>query len=136
STLARYGALPSDLMKLAIVGAGSTYAPVVIDEIARANNDGLLHASLFDLRNDFTQLIAGSTLWDTCDTVTVEASSGLAECVEGADAIVVMLRAGPIGVRRQLEALAIQNGLLAQETQGICGFLSALLNISALVEVA
>lgn len=66
------------------------------------------------------------------ENVRVEAHVELASALTGADLVLLIYRAGPPDIRQRLDDIARKHSLLAQETQGICGFLAALLNIRQL----
>ena len=124
-------------MRIALIGGGSTYAPLIIQQLARVLPDQTLLISLFDSRAEIATEVATSPLLsELSPDVSVRARATLVDALDTADIVFLLYRAGPPGIRASLEALAADYGLLAQETQGICGFLSALLNISFLREVA
>jgi len=122
-------------VKLAIIGAGSTYVPLIVDEIRRSGGSSRDRISLFDVHDEAVSSMVASPLWAR-HPVTVTKAASLPSAVDEADVNILIFRAGPPGVRPSIERLATQSGLLAQETQGACGFFSALLNISALVDIA
>jgi alpha-galactosidase/6-phospho-beta-glucosidase family protein len=124
-------------LKIAIVGGGSTYIPLIIRSLAEKLPNHFIHFALYDIDPRKTELTASSPLWSSVsNNVKVQSSKEPAAALAGADFVILLYRAGPPNVRFTLEKIAVDHKLLAQETQGICGLFSALFNIAELRRLA
>lgn len=114
-------------MKLAIVGAGSSYTPELISgllEISdRINLDEVwmhdIDERKLQIMHDFSQrLVKGRIkLFRTSDFV---------EAIRGTDYVVFQFRPGGLKARKSDEAIPLKYGLIGQETTGVGGFAAAL----------
>jgi 6-phospho-beta-glucosidase len=121
-------------LKIGIVGGAGVRTPLLvrglagsglpIDEIALYDSDQERLASIAPLAR---RLAPG---------VRVPACASAAECVEGARFVVTSIRVGGIEGRARHERVALEHGLVAQETVGAAGFAMAMAAIPAMVAYA
>ena len=128
-------------LRIAVVGAGSTYTPELVEGFAR-RTDRLPVDELVLLDPDLERLepVAGLDAADararrrrpTRLTVTDDRSAAL----DGADFVIVQLRIGGQAARHVDETLPHRFGVLGQETTGPGGFAKALRTVPVVLDVA
>jgi 6-phospho-beta-glucosidase len=127
-------------LRIAVVGAGSTYTPELVDGFAR-RADRLPVDELVLLDPDLERLapVAGLTRrmleragTGTRLTVTDDRSAAL----DGADFVIVQLRIGGQAARHVDETLPHRFGVLGQETTGPGGLAKALRTVPVVLDVA
>jgi alpha-galactosidase/6-phospho-beta-glucosidase family protein len=127
-------------VKLAVVGAGSTYTPELADGLVRMH--GLLPLDALALQDPDERrlgVLAALTrrmLDRGGHTAEVSATTRLDEAVEGADAVVVQLRVGGQAARMVDESVPVACGCIGQETTGFGGLAKALRTVPVVLEVA
>jgi 6-phospho-beta-glucosidase len=127
-------------MKLAVVGAGSTYTPEVIDGLVRlrdliAVDDLWLH----DTNDERLRIVSGLArrmLDRAGHPVRVETTTRLEDAVEGADAVLVQIRIGGQAARVVDETVPLACGCLGQETTGFGGLAKALRTVPVVLGIA
>ena len=127
-------------IKLAIIGAGSTYCPELMQ--------GLIHRKEFlpldelrlcDIDESRLHIVAGF-----CERVLQQSgmeprftrSTDLSLALDGADFIVAQIRAGKLEARIRDEKIPLMFDLIGQETTGIGGFVNALRTIPQMEQIA
>ena len=119
-------------MKLAVVGAGSTYTPEVIDGIVQLRDvltvDDLFLHDTNEQRLDIVSGLARRMLDRGGHPTRLETTTRLADAVEGADAVLVQIRVGGQAARMVDESVPVACGCLGQETTGFGGLAKALRN--------
>ena len=127
-------------LRIAVVGAGSTYTPELVEGFAR-RMDRLPVDELVLLDPDLQRLepVAGLTqrMLDRAGcrtrlTVTDNRSAAL----DGADFVIIQLRIGGQAARHVDETLPHRFGVLGQETTGPGGFAKALRTVPVVLDVA
>jgi 6-phospho-beta-glucosidase len=127
-------------VKLAVVGAGSTYTPELVDGLVRRRD--LLPVSelaLFDPAEERLRPVAGLTrrmLAKHGHEARIAVAGGLDEAVADADAVVVQLRVGGQAARAVDESLPLAAGCIGQETTGFGGLAKALRTVPVVLEIA
>jgi 6-phospho-beta-glucosidase len=127
-------------IKIAVVGAGSTYTPELVDGIARRSTrltaDEL---ALFDIDPTRLEVVGGLAQrmlrrggWSGRLNVT----GNRAEALDGADFVLIQLRVGGQQARLVDETLPNRFGAIGQETTGPGGFAKALRTVPVLLEIA
>jgi 6-phospho-beta-glucosidase len=127
-------------MKLAVVGAGSTYTPEVIDGLVRlrdliAVDDLWLH----DTNDERLRIVSGLArrmLDRAGHPVRVETTTRLEDAVDGADAVLVQIRIGGQAARVVDETVPLACGCLGQETTGFGGLAKALRTVPVVLGIA
>jgi len=127
-------------IRLAIVGAGSTYCPELMQGLIRRRNilplDELrltdVDASRLDIVGEFCERVLLANGIEPRITRTTD----LACALEGADYVVAQIRAGKLEARIRDERIPLGFGLVGQETTGIGGFVNALRTIPQMETIA
>jgi 6-phospho-beta-glucosidase len=127
-------------VKIAVVGAGSTYTPELVDGLAtRADRLPVDELALLDIdgpRLDIVSGLADRMLrrrgWTGRLTTTLDRDAAL----DGADFVVLQLRVGGQAARFVDETLPLQFGCIGQETTGPGGFAKALRTVPLVLDIA
>ncbi len=127
-------------LRIAVVGAGSTYTPELVEGFAR-RSDRLLVDELVLLDPDLERLapVAGLTerMLDRADVPTrLTVTDNRSAALDGADFVIVQLRIGGQAARHVDETLPHRFGVLGQETTGPGGFAKALRTVPVVLDVA
>jgi 6-phospho-beta-glucosidase len=134
------GQVRSRAVKLAVVGAGSTYTPEVVDGIVRlrhllAVDDLWLH----DTNEQRLETVAGLArrmLTAAGHPARLATTTGLDDAVEGADAVLVQIRVGGQAARAVDETVPLACGCVGQETTGFGGLAKALRTMPVVLDIA
>ena len=127
-------------IKLAIVGAGSSYCPELMQGlISRKDILRLDELRLTDIDESRLHIVG-----DFCERLLLEngikpritQTTNLSVALDGADFIVTQIRAGRLEARIRDEKIPLGFGLVGQETTGIGGFMNALRTIPQMAEIA
>ena len=127
-------------MKIAVIGAGSTYTPELIEGFAR-RRDVLsgLELVLHDIAADRLAVVGGLAtriLAAQGFDGRLVTTTSLDEAVDAAAAVLVQLRVGGQQARLIDETLPGRFGLLGQETTGPGGFAKALRTVPVVLNIA
>jgi 6-phospho-beta-glucosidase len=127
-------------LRIAVVGAGSTYTPELVEGFAR-RSDRLLVDELVLLDPDLERLapVAGLTerMLDRADVPTrLTVTDNQSAALDGADFVIVQLRIGGQAARHVDETLPHRFGVLGQETTGPGGFAKGLRTVPVVLDVA
>jgi 6-phospho-beta-glucosidase len=127
-------------MKLAIIGAGSTYTPEIIEGlILNLNKLPLTELALMDLDSERLQILGDLTLrmLKTAEVrIKLTLSQNLSQALEDSAFVITQIRVGGSAARLNDEKAAAAAGLLAQETTGAAGFLKAVRTVPVMLEIA
>ena len=127
-------------MKLAVIGAGSTYTPELVDGLIRMRDLlPLEELALCDPAAERLAILTGLTkrmLARGDHPAHVTSTESLGEAVEGADAVLVQLRVGGQAVRIVDESVPVACGCVGQETTGYGGLAKALRTVPVVLEIA
>jgi 6-phospho-beta-glucosidase len=127
-------------MKLAVVGAGSTYTPEVIDGFVRLRDIlPVDEVALHDLSEDRLAVVGGLArrmLDRAGHPARTTMTTRLDEAVEGADAVLVQIRVGGQAARMVDESAPVACGCLGQETTGYGGLAKALRTVPVVLGIA
>ena len=127
-------------IKLAIIGAGSTYCPELMQGLIRRKELlPLEELRLYDIDESRLHIVAGF-----CERVLLRSgiepritrSTDLALSLDGADFVVAQIRAGKLEARIRDEKIPLGFDLIGQETTGIGGFVNALRTIPQMEQIA
>jgi 6-phospho-beta-glucosidase len=127
-------------VKLAVVGAGSTYTPELVDGLIRMRE--LLpveELALVDTDERRLGILGGMTrrMLDRGGyPLRVTPTSRLEEAVEGSAAVLIQLRVGGQAARVVDESLPLRCGCIGQETTGFGGLAKALRTVPVVLEIA
>jgi 6-phospho-beta-glucosidase len=127
-------------MKLAVVGAGSTYTPELVDGIARLADELpvteiVLHdidSTRLDIVGSFAQRIVAHRGRRT----VVRTTNDLDSAVSDASAVLLQLRVGGQTARMSDESFPLRCDCLGQETTGAGGLAKALRTVPVVLDIA
>jgi 6-phospho-beta-glucosidase len=127
-------------VKVAVVGAGSTYTPELVEGFARRGDrlpmDELAMLDIAPGRLEIVGGLASRMLakvgWEGTLTLTADSD----EALEGADFVVVQLRVGGNQARLVDETIPLEFGCIGQETTGPGGFAKGLRTVPVVLELA
>jgi 6-phospho-beta-glucosidase len=127
-------------VKVAVVGAGSTYTPELVEGFAtRADRFPMDELVLLDIDRERLEVVGAladrmlrRAGWPGSLTLTGERDQAL----EGADFVIVQLRVGGQAARYLDETIPPRFGCIGQETTGPGGFAKALRTVPVVLELA
>ncbi|SIR60475.1 MULTISPECIES: 6-phospho-beta-glucosidase [unclassified Paenibacillus] len=127
-------------MKIAIIGAGSTYTPELIEGIIK-RKDGLPLSELALMDIDERKLgivggLSGRMIEAAGMDCRVALTQDLDEALRGADFVLGQIRVGKLPARVLDERIPLKHGMIGQETCGIGGFFKAMRTIPVLLDIA
>lgn len=127
-------------LKVAVIGAGSTYTPELIQGFI-SRKDSLHAESLYmmDIDREKTEVVAGlvKRMLEVNGIATrVAITENLEEAVEGADYVLGQVRVGKLEARINDEKIPLKYNLLGQETTGAGGLMKALRTIPVIMDVS
>ena len=127
-------------LKIAVIGAGSTYTPEMISGFI-SRRDGLKVDSFYmmDINKEKTGIVTGLAhrmLENAGINSGLVVTDSLEEAIEGADYVLGQVRVGMLDARIRDEKIPLKYNLLGQETTGAGGFMKALRTIPVLMNVA
>ena len=120
-------------LRIAIIGGAGVRTPLLVRGLAQSGLP-IAEVRVFDVDQDRLALIA--PLIERVAGVRVAVSGAVAECVKGADFVIASIRPGGIERRARYEQVALENGVIGQETVGVGGWAMALATIPAMVGYA
>jgi 6-phospho-beta-glucosidase len=127
-------------MKLAIIGAGSTYTPELVSGLARERDRlDISELVLHDIapeRRDVVGALAGRMLARDGFAGRLEITGDLDRAVDGADFVLVQIRVGGQAARLSDETVPLPCGCVGQETTGAGGFAKALRTVPVVLDIA
>jgi len=127
-------------MKVAVIGAGSTYTPELVEGLARererlAIDDVVLH-DIDAERRDVVGGLAKRMLDAAGYEGSLELTDDLARAVDGASYVLVQIRVGGQQARLGDETIPLACGCIGQETTGAGGFAKAFRTVPVVLEIA
>jgi 6-phospho-beta-glucosidase len=127
-------------VKLAVVGAGSTYTPELVDGLVRMRDLlPLEELALLDVDEERLRILGGMTrrmLDRGGHPARVALTTRLEDAAEGADAVLIQLRVGGQAVRIVDESVPVACGCIGQETTGYGGLAKALRTVPVVLDIA
>jgi 6-phospho-beta-glucosidase len=127
-------------MKLAVIGAGSTYTPELVSGLSREEDRlGVTDLVLHDVdaaRLDVVGGMAERMLDRQGYRGKLMLTGELERAVEGADFVLVQIRVGGQEARLQDEMAPLACGCIGQETTGAGGFAKAMRTVPVVLEIA
>jgi 6-phospho-beta-glucosidase len=127
-------------MRLAVVGAGSTYTPELVAGLARERDRlGLHRIALHDIDRDRREVVgamARRMLDHAGYAGALEITDDLDAAVDGADFVLVQIRVGGQAARHLDETIPLRCGCVGQETTGAGGFAKAMRTVPVMLEIA
>jgi 6-phospho-beta-glucosidase len=127
-------------LKAAIIGAGSTYTPELIEGfIDRQKSLNFQSFYLMDINKDKLDIVgalAKRMLTSKGFSGKVVLTQDLDEALTGADYIFAQIRVGGLAARIRDEKIPLKYGLLGQETTGAGGFMKAIRTLPVMLDMA
>ena len=127
-------------LKAAVIGAGSTYTPELIEGfIERRGSLGFEAFSLMDTDRKKLEISGGLAermLVSKGFKGKIVLTQNLDEAITGADYIFAQIRVGGMEARIRDEKIPLKHGLLGQETTGAGGFMNALRTVPVMLDMA
>jgi 6-phospho-beta-glucosidase len=128
------------MMKVTVIGGGSTYTPELINGfLARLQDFPLTELWLMDVDAQRLNIVGGFAqrmVAAAGDPFRVVLSLDQREAVRGAAYVCTQLRVGQMEARRADEYLGLRHGLIGQETTGVGGMAKALRTIPVILSIA
>jgi 6-phospho-beta-glucosidase len=128
------------LMKIAVIGGGSTYTPELVNGfLSRVEQFPLEELWLMDIDPVRLEIVGGFAqrmVEAKGLPFKVELTTDQRKAVEGASYITTQLRVGQMEARRKDEYLGKRHGLIGQETTGVGGMAKALRTIPVILKIA
>ena len=122
-------------MKLAVVGAGSTYTPELVSGLSRLDVDELWLHDIERERLDIVGGLAARMLEQAGYRGALELTDDLDRAVEGADFVLVQIRVGGQDARFRDETVPLACGCIGQETTGAGGFAKAMRTVPVVLGI-
>ena len=127
-------------LKLAVIGAGSTYTPEIVEGlILRRETLPIETVCFMDVDLPKMDVIAGLTR-RMLDRVGFQGrflqTADLGQALDGADYVIAQIRVGGLPARILDEKIPLKYRLLGQETTGIGGFMNALRTVGPVMNIA
>ena len=127
-------------LKIAVIGAGSTYTPELVNGfITRKDVINAKYFYFMDIDRDKTEIVAGLAermLEANGMSGKIIFTESLDEAIEGADYVLGQVRVGKLKARVNDEKIPLKYDLLGQETTGAGGFMKAMRTIPVIMNVA
>jgi 6-phospho-beta-glucosidase len=123
-------------VKLAVVGAGSTYTPELVAGVAELELDELALHDIDPERLEVVGGLAGRMLDRAGFRGRLELTGELDPAVDGADFVLVQIRVGGQAARLLDETAPLPCGCIGQETTGAGGFAKAMRTVPVVLEIA
>jgi 6-phospho-beta-glucosidase len=127
-------------MKLAVVGAGSTYTPELVSGLMREQERiDVRELVLHDIDSERREVVGGLArrILDRQGFSGAFATTGeLDRALDGADAVLIQIRVGGQAARLRDETIPAACGCVGQETTGAGGLAKAMRTVPVVLEVA
>lgn len=127
-------------MKIAIIGAGSTYTPEVMEGIIkRKDRLPVEELVLMDIDDQKLRIVGGFVqrmIDHGMPSIQVRMTTELDDALKGAAYVLGQIRVGRLPARYLDETIPLKYGLIGQETTGIGGFFNGMRAIPPLLHIA
>src|SRR5947209_7480568 len=127
-------------MKLAVIGAGSTYTPELVSGLMRERERiDVRELVLHDIDPDRREVVGGLAtrmLARERFSGSLEITGELDRALDGADAVLIQIRVGGQAARLRDETIPAACGCVGQETTGAGGLGKAMRTVPVVLELA
>jgi 6-phospho-beta-glucosidase len=123
-------------VKVAVVGAGSTYTPELVSGLSALDVTSLALHDIAEERRDVVGGLARRMLARVGYRGELEITGELERALDGADFVLIQIRVGGQAARLQDETIPLACGCIGQETTGAGGFAKALRTVPVVLEIA
>jgi 6-phospho-beta-glucosidase len=123
-------------MKLAVVGAGSTYTPELVSHLSELDVD---EVALHDIDPERLEVVGGLALrmlGRAGYTGALMQTADLDAAIDGASFVLFQIRVGGQAARLRDETVPLRCGCIGQETTGAGGFAKAMRTVPVILELA
>jgi len=123
-------------MKLAVIGAGSTYTPELVSHLSQLPVD---EVALNDIDAERLEVVGGLArrmLGRAGYTGSLVETGDVDAAIDGASFVLFQLRVGGQSARLQDETVPLRCGCIGQETTGAGGFAKAMRTVPVILELA
>jgi len=128
------------MLKVAVIGGGSTYTPELLQGfLAYTDTFPLTELWLMDILPERLELVGGFArrmVHAQGAPFEVHLTEDRRAAVQGASYVITQIRVGGMQARREDEYLGHRHGLIGQETTGVGGMAKALRTIPVLLDLA
>src|SRR6202035_3870856 len=128
------------LMKIAVVGGGSTYTPELVDGIARLAGDVSVEELMLVDPDEGRLSVVGPFSARIMRALghpgQVRWTTDVDEGLDGAGAVLLQLRVGGQAARQRDETWPLECGCVGQETTGAGGLAKALRTVPVVLDIA
>ncbi len=128
------------MLKVAVIGGGSTYTPELVNGfLERMDQFPLDELWLMDIDEERLKVVGGFAqrmVEAKGSPFKVFLTTNQREAVAGASYVTTQLRVGQMEARRRDEYLGLRHGLIGQETTGVGGMAKALRTIPVILKIA
>lgn len=127
-------------MKIAIVGAGSSYTPEILERLNDMRGElPVTDIALMDISEERLNIVG-----DFCERyakhmgleINFERATDLSKALPESEFVITQIRVGGNAARINDEKIPLSFGLVGQETTGVGGFMNGLRTIPAMLEIA
>jgi 6-phospho-beta-glucosidase len=127
-------------MKVAVVGAGSTYTPELVSGLARERDRiDVRELVLHDIDAERLEVVgglAGRMLERAGNSGGLALTGDLDRALDGADFVLLQIRVGGQEARLGDETIPLECGCIGQETTGAGGFAKAMRTVPVILDIA
>ena len=123
-------------MKVAVIGAGSTYTPELVSGLSALDVGELVLHDIDAERLSVVGALAGRMLERVGFDGALELTDELGRAIDGADFVLIQIRVGGQTARLSDETLPLACGCIGQETTGAGGFAKALRTVPVVLDIA
>jgi 6-phospho-beta-glucosidase len=127
-------------VKVAIIGAGSTYTPELVSGLSRERDTiGVTELALHDIDSERLQVVGGLArrmLERQHFSGHLSTTGEVERALDGADFVLVQIRVGGQAARLSDETVPVACGCIGQETTGAGGLAKALRTVPVVLEIA
>jgi 6-phospho-beta-glucosidase len=123
-------------LKVAVVGAGSTYTPELVSGLSPLGVDELVLHDIDAERREIVGAMARRMLERDGFAGRVDVTDDLSRALEGADFVLIQIRVGGQEARLADETAPLACGCIGQETTGAGGLAKALRTVPVVLEIA
>lgn len=128
------------MLKVAVIGGGSTYTPELVNGfLARLDKFPLEELWLMDIDAERLNIVGGFAqrmVSAKGSPFKVFLTTDQREAVAGATYVTTQLRVGQMEARKNDEYLGLRHGLIGQETTGVGGMAKAMRTIPVILKIA
>jgi 6-phospho-beta-glucosidase len=123
-------------VKVAVIGAGSTYTPELVSNLSGLDVTELALHDIAEERRDVVGALARRMLARAGYRGGLEITGERERAVDGADFVLIQIRVGGQAARLRDETIPLACGCIGQETTGAGGFAKALRTVPVVLEIA